>query len=120
MSQMWHDQRRAARIPIVLRARCRSRSGFTDHVVIGNLSAHGCRIDSGALVFKLGQLVVVRPDGLEGLCGQIRWVRGHSAGIAFERPLYAPVAEYLQNRHASFLGTPQIDPVTAHRMRYAA
>jgi hypothetical protein len=40
---------------------------------------------------------------MEGLCGEVRWVRGHEAGIEFERPLYEPVVEHLHRQFASFL-----------------
>lgn len=106
MGQAFHDMRRSRRWPVVLPAKCRSRSGFVDQVVIADLSEDGCRIESGALLYTPGQLVVVRPQGIEGLCGQIRWVAGHSAGIAFERPLYLPVVEHLRRCHAHFLHRP--------------
>jgi hypothetical protein len=104
------DERRAERRLVVLPARCRSRSGFVDHVVIADLNEWGCRIESGALILCPGQLVVISPKSLEGLCGEIRWTDGHTAGIAFAQPLYAPVVEHLQRRHARFLGTPQLEP----------
>lgn len=120
MAQVMRDQRRSVRLPTVLRARCRSLSGFVDHVVISDISANGCRIDSGALIFRPGQLVVVRPEGLEGLCGEIRWVRGHCAGIAFERAIYGPVVEFLQHRHARFQPGPALPGSIGLQVRRAA
>ena len=67
-----HVMRRSERLRLVLPARCRSRSGFLDKVVITNLSIGGCRIESRALSLHEGDLVVVRPEGIEGLCGS--WV----------------------------------------------
>lgn len=95
--------RRSPRLKLVLPARCRSRSGFLDRVVISDISEGGCRIDSLALVLRPGDLVVIRPDGLEGLGGVIRWVKGHSAGIAFDRPLYAPVVDHLHRTNLQFI-----------------
>lgn len=95
--------RQSSRRALVLPAKCRSRSGFVDHVVISDLSEGGCRIDSLGLVLGAGDMVVVRPQGLEGLCGVIRWTKGHSAGIEFDRPLYAPVVEHLQRTFEQFL-----------------
>lgn len=92
--------RSSPRLQLVLPARCRSRSGFLDRVVISDISQGGCRIDSLALVMQTGDLVVVRPDGIEGLTGVIRWVKGHSAGIAFDRPLHPAVVDHL---HRTFL-----------------
>lgn len=95
--------RRSPRLQLVLPARCRSRSGFLDRVVISDISEGGCRIDSLALVLGVGDLVVVRPEVLEGLTGAIRWVKGHSAGIAFDRPLYPAVVEHLHRTFLRFL-----------------
>lgn len=103
---MPHDgqtNRRSQRAPVVIPARCRSRSGFVDRGTISNLSLEGCRFESHALTLHPGDLVVVTPSGLEGLCGQVRWVLGHSAGIEFQRPFYAPVFEHLCRQHAHFI-----------------
>ncbi len=58
---------------------------------------------SFALSARVGAQVVLRPQGLEGLCGLVRWVRGHDAGIEFDRPLYTPVVEHLHRKYAEFL-----------------
>ena len=103
---MQEDQatkRRSHRAAVTIPARCRSRSGFVDRGTISNISLHGCRFESHALTLLVGDLVVMTPDGLEGLCGQVRWVDGHSAGIEFQRPFYAPVFEHLCRRHAPFV-----------------
>ena len=103
---MHEDQqakRRSRRAAVIMPARCRSRSGFVDRGTISNISLEGCRFESHALTLHVGDLVVVTPDGLEGLCGQVRWVHGHSAGIEFQRPFYAPVFEHLCQRHAPFV-----------------
>ena len=46
---------------------------------------------------------MLRPERMEGLCGTVRWVSGHEAGIEFDRPLYAPVVEHLHRLYADFL-----------------
>jgi hypothetical protein len=97
------QMRRSHRLALVLPARCRSRSGFVDQVVISDISEGGCRIDSLGLVLGVGDMVVVRPEGIEGLCGVIRWTKGHSAGIEFDRPLYPAVVEHLQKTFLRFL-----------------
>lgn len=116
MAQAMADNRRAERLQLVLPARCRSRSGFLDRVVITDLSVHGCRIQSFALTMHRGDLIVLRPDGIEGLCGAIRWVRDHAAGIEFDRPLYQPVVEHLHRSHASFLNPSHHLPVEHLRL----
>ena len=97
------EPRQFPRLSVAMPARCRSLGGFVDDVVVRDLSAGGCRLVSQALTIRPGMRIVVRPPGLEGLCGEVRWVRGHEAGIAFERPLYGPVVEHLHRHFASFL-----------------
>ena len=97
------DPRRSERLKVVLPTRCRSLSGFLDRGIIRDISSEGCRFESLAITLRAGDLVVVRPEGMEGLCGQVRWVERHTAGIEFERPLYRPVVEHLHRRHRHFL-----------------
>jgi hypothetical protein len=97
------EARRSRRLTMAMPARCRTLGGFVDDVVIRDLSPHGCRVVSQALTLHPGARVVLRPTGIEGLCGEVRWVSGHQAGIEFERPLYEPVVEHLHRRFASFL-----------------
>lgn len=103
MTQQPSEARRSQRLVMALPARCRTLGGFVDHVVIRDLSTHGCRIVSHALTVRPGARIVLRPDGIEGLCGEVRWTSGGEAGIEFERPLYGPVVEHLHRRFASFL-----------------
>lgn len=95
--------RRAERNALVMPARSRSRSGFVDRVVITDISPLGCRIESFALTMHEGDPVVITPQVLEGLCGTVRWVSGHCAGIEFATPLYGPVVEHLCREYATFL-----------------
>lgn len=95
--------RRERRLGLVLPARCRSRSGFVDRVVITDISTGGCRIESFALTLREGDLVVISPGVIEGQCGKVTWTKGHKAGIAFLQPLYTPVVEHLHRQHAQFV-----------------
>ena len=97
------EERRSQRLQMAMPARCRTLGGFIDDLVIRDLSAHGCRVFSHALTLRPKGKVVVRPQGIEGLCGTVRWVRGHEAGIEFDQPLYQPVVEHLHQRFAGFL-----------------
>lgn len=99
-------ERKSRRLEVILPARCRSRSGFVDHVIITDISTGGCRVESKALTMHAGDLVVVSPKVIEGLCGKVCWVKGHLAGIEFLQPLYGPVVDHLHQRHASFRGLP--------------
>ena len=90
MSTVTARFRRAEREALVMPARCRSRSGFVDRVVITDISRLGCRIESCALTMRPGDLVVITPEVLEGLCATVRWTDGNAAGIEFATPLYGP------------------------------
>ena len=82
-------------------AQCRTDSGLRDKGRILDLSPEGCCVETSELFVKVGARVVVRPDGLEGLPGIVRWIEGNKAGIEFERPLYPPVFEHLVKLHSS-------------------
>ena len=103
MSAATASYRRAERLPVVIPARCRTRSGFAHRLVIRDISADGCRVDSMAITVHVGDPVVVTPASLEGLCGTVRWVSGNSAGIEFATPLYGPVVDHLAREFRSFL-----------------
>lgn len=48
---------------------------------------------------KLGARVMIRPEGLEGLTGIVRWVTGNLVGVEFDSPLYEPVVDHLVKMH---------------------
>lgn len=120
MERNIHVLRRSERQPLILPARVRSRSGFLDRVMITDLSPDGCRIESRALTIHPGDLVVLRPEGLEGLGGLIRWTRGEMAGVEFERPLYGPVVEHLLRCHTHFLAPVLAAAAARPCLRHAA
>jgi len=95
--------RLAERLSVVLPAQCRTRSGFSDGGVISDLSTQGCRYESHSLVLHEGDLVVIRPEGMEGLCGRVVWTKRRSAGVVFDVPLHAAVLAHLARLHAEFL-----------------
>lgn len=95
--------RREERLAVTIPARCRTRSGFADRLMIRDISARGCQVESLAITLRAGDLVVVTPAMLEGLCGTVRWVAGNSAGIEFATPLYGPVVEHLHRQFRRFL-----------------
>jgi len=101
--------RQTERLDIVLPARCRSRTGFVDRVVITDISIGGCRIESRAITMREGDMVMISPGVIEGLCGKVMWVNGHRAGIAFASPLYAPVVDHLHHQYARFLAPARQD-----------
>ncbi|WP_052117851.1 PilZ domain-containing protein [Novosphingobium pentaromativorans] len=103
MQESHRASRQAERLSIMVPAVCRLRNGFRDHVMVYDISIGGCRIKSCAVNLRVGDIVVVRPEMLEGLGGEVRWVNGREAGIRFVQPLYAPVVEHLHRNHRTFL-----------------
>jgi len=95
------DPRRSERQPVELAAQCRTDSGLRDKGIIADLSPEGCCVVTGDLFVKVGARVLIRPEGLEGLTGIVRWIEGNRAGIEFDRPLYPPVFEHLVKLHSS-------------------
>lgn len=87
--------RRDTRRSVKLAATCRTQSGLRDNGYISDISAHGCRLTTNALSVRIGSRVVIRPQGLEGLTGIVRWIEGQHAGIEFDAPLYGPVVDHL-------------------------
>lgn len=84
---------------ISLAAQCRTQSGLRDRGEISDISAQGCCLRVRGLLFRVGTRVVVRPEGLEGLTGVVRWVDGDFAGVEFDRPIYQPVVDHLIRLH---------------------
>ncbi|MFC3173889.1 PilZ domain-containing protein [Novosphingobium bradum] len=98
------EERRARRLALAMPARCRMLSGFTEDVVVRDVSPGGCRIASHALRLRAGERVLLRPAGLESLPGVVRWCEANEAGIEFDHPLHVAVAEHLHRRFITFLG----------------
>lgn len=93
--------RRSLRRSVVLPAQCRTQSGLRDRGRITDLSAEGCCVQLRGHYFRSGIRIVVRPDGLEGLTGIVRWVVDDIAGIEFDRPIYQPVVDHLVRLHGA-------------------
>lgn len=91
--------RRAQRKPLRLAATCRSANGLRDSGQISDISPHGCCITVRAMLLKVGARIVLRPDGLEGLTGVVRWIRGNQMGVEFDSSLYEPVVDHLCALH---------------------
>jgi hypothetical protein len=118
MQPATHSFRREERLEVTIPARCRTRSGFADRLMIRDITTRGCKVESLALTVRAGDLVVVTPSMLEGLCGTVRWVVGNCAGIEFASPLYGPVVEHLHREFRTFL--PEERNYGADVLRFAA
>lgn len=93
--------RRADRKPVVLSAQCRTQSGLRDQGSISDISPEGCCVTTNSLFFRVGTRVVIRPEGMEGLTGTVRWIAGERAGVEFDNPIYAPVVDHLAERYCA-------------------
>lgn len=89
--------RRAERVPLTISAGLRQRGAATVTVRILDLSTHGFRIDTH-LNMQIGTQIWLRLPGLESVPAHVAWVRGHSAGCAFDRPLHPAVLDMLVKR----------------------
>ncbi len=97
--------RRSQRRPVSVPTQCRTQSGLRDRGQITDLSAEGCCVQIRGHYFRTGVRLFVRPDGLEGLTGIVRWVVDDIAGVEFDRPIYQPVVDHLVRLHGVGEGT---------------
>lgn len=91
--------RRSKRQPVSMPVQCRTQTGMRDRGEISNLSAEGCCVRICGVAFRVGTRVLLRPEGMEGMTGIVRWISGDTAGVEFDRPLYAPVVDHLVTLH---------------------
>jgi hypothetical protein len=100
MNQPPPDRRRAPRRPVLRSAICHTDTGRVGDVVIVDLTAQGCCIQTNALALTAGLRVRLEPFQFDTLAGVVRWCDRGRAGIAFDRPLHPAVAEHLQETWA--------------------
>ena len=67
----------------MLAATCRTQNGLRDEGYISDISSHGCCLTTSTLSVRIGSHVIIRPQGLEGVSGVVRWIDGQHAGIEF-------------------------------------
>ena len=96
--------RKGKRSPVTMAAQCRTATGIRDEGYLSDISPEGCRISIRGMLFVAGARVTIKPKGMEGLSGIVRWIDGHTAGIEFDSPIYGPVVEHLARQFAA--GTP--------------
>lgn len=91
--------RRSQRRPVALPVQCRTQSGLRDDGEISDISSEGCCLRMRGIFFRVGARLIVRPAGLEGMSGVVRWVSSDLAGVEFDRPLYGPVLDHIVASH---------------------
>ena len=88
-----HDRK-----PVTMGGKLKTSYGRQD-VGVADLSLTGCRIEAIYMPLAVGQKIVFRPEGLEGLNATVSWVTGPSAGIKFDTPLHLSVLDFLVKLH---------------------
>ncbi len=86
------------RIPVAMGGKLKTPHGRQD-VTLSDLSLTGCRINAVYMTLAVGQRIVLRPEGLEGLNAVVSWSSGPSAGIKFDAPLSTYVLDFLVKAH---------------------
>jgi hypothetical protein len=95
MSEPYNERRRSNRQLSILSVRCRVAQGLTPQVWLTDLSTLGCQLVIRAGALKPEQCVVIRPEGMEGIAGKVKWVIDVKAGVEFDRPLHQAVVDHL-------------------------
>ncbi|SFG14559.1 hypothetical protein SAMN05518801_10883 [Novosphingobium sp. CF614] len=82
---------------------CRTQSGLRDNGEISDISTEGCCVRMRGIYFRVGTRVVLRPQGMEGMTGIVRWISGDLAGVEFDRPIYGPILDHIAAAHAAIM-----------------
>jgi hypothetical protein len=88
-----HDRK-----PVAMGGKLRTPYGRQD-VTLSDLSLTGCRINAVYMTLTVGQRIILRPEGLEGLNATISWTSGPAAGVKFDAPLAPYVLDFLVTSH---------------------
>jgi hypothetical protein len=89
------ERRRTSRQLSILSVRCRVGHGMSPQVWLTDLSTLGCQLVIRAGALKPDQCVVIRPKGMEGIPGKVKWVVDIKAGVEFDRPLHQAIVDHL-------------------------
>jgi hypothetical protein len=113
MSEPPPPERSADRRPVRMPAICRSSHGLRGEGWLEDISAVGCCFVSRAALFKTGSHVILRPGGLEGITGTVRWVQANRCGIEFTSPLYGAVLDHLCGQFGATTSHVMVEPPPA-------
>lgn len=95
MNPVYQERRRNSRQRLLVGVRCRIAPGQSPEVMLTEISIDGCQVGLRKGLLSVGQYVVIKARGLEGLPGRVRWILGETAGIAFENKLHPAVLDHL-------------------------
>lgn len=68
-------------------------------VGLSDISCHGCRIINSSVPLRVGQHIILKPEGLESISCTVRWASFGTAGIEFDHALHPAVVEHLSRLH---------------------
>ena len=90
-------ERRAARIEVPGTIGLKALGRNTFRVRIFNLGTDGCKVE---LVERpsIGDVMLVKFDGLDAVDSEVIWLDGHIAGLRFANPIHAAVLDLLLSR----------------------
>jgi hypothetical protein len=81
------DDRRSERLPINLKARCRTSSWQVADAVLANVSSEGCCLTVARDSCSVGQPVLIRAGSAKRIPGTVRWTLPQRVGVEFDIPL---------------------------------
>ncbi len=88
------NRRRTTRTLVQIEAAVASAHGHTAQMGIGDISAHGCSLNSEADWLRTGKFLAITLEGGSTLEGVVRWVRQGKAGVEFLRPVPSACGEW--------------------------
>ena len=87
------------RQPIAMKGHMKTSRGRRQDVTITDLSPTGCKIESLYLALTVGEVIFLRPEGIEGRSCTVAWCTEQSAGLRFDQPFHPAVFENLCRLH---------------------
>ncbi len=88
------NRRRTTRALVQIEAAVTSAHGHSAQMEIGDISAHGCSLNSEAEWLRTGGFLAITLEGGSTLEGVVRWVRHDKAGVEFLRPVPSASGEW--------------------------
>ncbi|WP_179408827.1 PilZ domain-containing protein [Novosphingobium marinum] len=88
------DRRHYYRTVYTHQVKCRLGPNLFAYVEMSDISCGGCKIRTTRRDIQIGQSLVLKFPGLEGLAGKVSWKLGTDLGVKFEQPLHPAVARH--------------------------
>lgn len=85
---------------IMIKSRVKSRVVFCDLI---DISEGGCKLRGSSGFANVGDRVTMKVDGVNAPLGEVAWVDGKLAGVAFDGQMHAAVIDHLIREHEAKL-----------------